>query len=289
MAMIRAVIARVAGGDRVNFLITNGFPRRLATGFMGWFARIEQPLVRDVSLGLWRMFSDLDLSDAADGRFSSLHACFTRRLRDGARPFAADPGIVASPCDGIVGACGTVTDGSVLQVKGLPYRLAELFDDEAHALDMEGGIFVTLRLTPAMYHRFHAPHDCEVTAVTHIFGEVWNVNPPTLRRVRNLYCRNERAVVRTTLRTSHHAVTLVPVAAVLVAGIRLSFLAMPEGKARQTRWSTACHALLGKGDEMGWFEHGSTIVVVVPKGFSLCPGITEGSIIRAGDPLLRIM
>jgi phosphatidylserine decarboxylase len=287
--VIRAVIARLAARDRVNFLITNGFPRRLATGFMGWFARIEQPFVRDVSLGLWRLFSDLDLSDAADTRFSSLHACFTRRLRDGARPFAADADIVASPCDGIVGACGIVTDGSLLQVKGFSYSLAELFDDEAHALDMEGGTYVTLRLTPTMYHRFHAPHDCEVTRVTHIFGEVWNVNPPTLRRVRNLYCRNERAVVRTRLQASRHSVTLVPVAAVLVAGIRLNFLAMPDGNARRGRWSTDCHTLLGKGQEMGWFEHGSTIIVVASKGFSLMPGISNGTTMRAGDPLLRII
>jgi len=286
--MLRGFIARVSRSDRVNFLLTNCFPRRLATGFVGWFVRIEQPLVRDASIWVWRLFSDLDLSDAAETRFASLHACFTRRLREGARPFPADPSIVGSPCDAIVGACGQITDGRLLQVKGFSYRLGDLLDDEAHAASFAGGSYVTLRLSAAMYHRFHAPHDCVVTSVTHIFGDVWNVNPPTLRRVAELYCRNERAVVRTTLCATGHELTLVPVAAVLVAGIRLSFLEMPRGAARKVRWSTACRAELRKGDEMGWFEHGSTIVVLAPQGLSFCGGLAEGSHIRAGEPIFEM-
>lgn len=287
--MMRAVIARVSRSDRVNFLLTNFIPRRGATRCIGWFVRIEQPLVRDMSLLVWRLFSELDLSDAAETRFASLHACFTRRLRAGARPFVADPAIVASPCDAIVGACGTIVDGRLLQVKGFSYRLGDLLDDEAHAASFAGGSYVTLRLTAAMYHRFHAPHDCVVTEVTHIFGDVWNVNPPTLRRVAALYCRNERAVVRTTLSASGHALTLVPVAAILVAGIRLSFLEMPGGAGRRTRWRTACHAVLRKGEEMGWFEHGSTIVVVAAEGLSVSEGVAEGEAIRAGQPVFRIV
>ena len=286
--MIRGVIARLSSSDRVNFLLTNGFPRRLATTLVGRLARIEQPFIRRKSLAIWRLFSNLDLSDAADTDFASLHACFTRRLRPGARPFAADPSILASPCDAIVGACGTVADGELLQVKGFSYSLGDLLDDEAHAASLAGGTYVTLRLTASMYHRFHAPADCVVTAVTHIFGDVWNVNPPTLRRVPRLYCRNERAILRTTLSASGNAVTLVPVAAVLVAGIRLGFLDLPAGKARKARWHTACHARLRKGDEMGWFEHGSTIIVVTSPGFTISAGIEEGATIRAGQTLLQI-
>jgi len=285
--MVSALIARVSRSNRVNFLLTNFIPRRLATSFVGWVVRIEQPVVRDLSLRIWRLFSNLDLSDAAEPRFASLHACFTRRLRDGARPFTADPAIVASPCDAIVGAIGTVTDGRLLQIKGSSYRLADLLDDEAHAASFADGTYVTLRLTASMYHRFHEPYDCVVTEVTHIFGDVWNVNPPTLRRVRELYCRNERAVLRTTLSTGH-ALTLVPVAAILVAGIRLRFLELPIGPARKTRWSKACHAVLQKGEEMGWFEHGSTIVVVASRGLSLCSGIADGEIVRAGQALLNL-
>jgi phosphatidylserine decarboxylase len=285
--MIRGVLARLSRSDRVNFLLTNGIPRRLATAAMGWISRTEQPFIRDAALAIWRLFSDLDLSDAAGAPFPSLHACFTRRLLPGARPFVADPAILAAPCDAIVGAHGTVTAGELLQIKGFSYSLADLLDDEAHAASLEGGTYVTLRLTAAMYHRFHAPADCVVSAVTHIFGDVWNVNPPTLRRVERLYCRNERAVVRTKLSETGHAVTLVPVAAILVAGIRLGFMALPTGPARRTRWSAGCDVALRKGEEMGWFEHGSTIVLIAAPGFLVCPGVAEGAVIRAGEALLR--
>lgn len=286
--LIRATIARVGRGDRVNFLLTNRIPRRLATRLVGWFGRIEQPLVCRASIAVWRVFADLDVSDAAEPRFASVHACFTRSLRPGARPADPDPAVLASPSDAIVGACGRVGDGGeVLQVKGLPYALAELLDDPAHAARFAGGTYVTLRLTSAMYHRFHAPHDCTITSVTHLFGDAWNVNPAALRRVPRLYCRNERAVIRATLHDCGHELVLVPVAAILVAGIRLRFLDMPAGRARRGRWSAACCAVLGKGEEMGWFEHGSTIVVVAPAGLAPCDGIRDGVTVRAGEALLR--
>ena len=85
------------------------------------------------------------------------------------------------------------------------------------------GCYITLRLTSSMYHRFHAPYDCNVDSVTHVSGDTWNVNPIALKRVERLFCKNERAVIRTRL-AGGHAVTLVPVAAILVAGIRLRFL-----------------------------------------------------------------
>lgn len=84
-----------------------------------------------------------------------------------------------------------------------------------------------------------------------MFGDTWNVNPATLARVSRLYCRNERAVIRTTLHAGGHGVTLVPVAAILVAGIRLRFLDMPSGPARRSHWSAACAATLRKGEEIG--------------------------------------
>ncbi|WP_419731031.1 archaetidylserine decarboxylase [Lichenicola sp.] len=282
---IRAVIGRITRQENVNFLLSNAIPRRSMTRLVGWFSRIEQPLVRDASFRVWRLFSSLDLSDAEHSRFRSLHDCFTRRLKPGARPIDPDPSMLVSPCDAIVGASGTIRDGMLLQVKGMPYRLDELLDDEALADEWRDGRYVTLRLTAGMYHRFHAPHDCTVTCVTHIYGDVWNVNPPTLKRVARLFCRNERAVLTTTL-PGGHRLLLVPVAAILVAGIRLSFMQLPTGKGRRIRWSQACDATLRKGDEMGWFEHGSTIIVIGPPGLELCAH--EGTQISVGQPLMRL-
>ena len=103
---VRSIIMNIVQQEDLNFLLTNRIPRRLLTRFIGWFSRIEQPLVRDVSLRVWGLFADLDLSDAKQTRFRSLHDCFTRELKDGARPVDMDPDVLVSPCDAIVGAVG---------------------------------------------------------------------------------------------------------------------------------------------------------------------------------------
>src|SRR6478736_5097499 len=207
--------------ESLSFLLTNRIPRRGATLFMGWFSPIEQPLVRAMSLKLWKTFSDLDLSDAKKSEFRSVQDCFTRELKDGARPIAEDASTMVSPCDAIVGAFGSIADGTVLQAKGFPYTLADLLGDASPARQYEGGQYVTLRITPTMYHRFHAPHDLEVDHVTYISADTWNVYPPALKRVERLFCRNERAVLRCRLAGSDTPLLLVPVAAILVASIRL--------------------------------------------------------------------
>jgi phosphatidylserine decarboxylase len=280
---------KIVQQEDLNFLVTNRIPRRLATRFVGWFSKIENPVVREVSIGCWRFFADLDLSDARETQFRSMHDCFTRRLKDGARPIDMDPGVLVSPCDAIVGASGRVEDGQVLQVKGFPYALDELFGDDEQAAVFRDGCFVTLRLTSSMYHRFHAPHDCRVESVTHIGGDTWNVNPIALSRVDRLFCKNERAVIRTALTGGGQAVTLVAVAAILVAGIRLRFLEMPLDRRDTGRRQFACDVPLRKGEEMGWFEHGSTILVFAPAGFRLCDGVAQGTMIRVGQPLMRIV
>lgn len=284
---VRALIARLAGHEGLNFVLTNRIPRRALTRFMGWFSRIEHPAVRNVSIAVWRLFSDLDLSDAKTTRFRSMHDCFTRELKEGARPVDQDAGVLVSPCDAIVGASGAIDGIHVLQIKGFLYTLPELLGDADLVELYRDGCYATLRLTAAMYHRFHAPHDCRVESVRYVSGDNWNVNPIALRRVEKLFCRNERAILRTQL-TGGHMVTLVPVAAILVAGIRLNFLG-PEFSLRAQQTEIRPRGVsFRKGEEMGRFEHGSTIIVFAPNGFRLCDTIREGSTIRMGQPLMRL-
>jgi phosphatidylserine decarboxylase len=274
--------------EDLNFLLTNRIPRRLLTQFMGWFSQIEQPLVRDISIGLWRYFSNLDLRDARNTQFRSMHDCFIRQLKDGVRPVDRSAEILVSPCDAIVGATGTIAGTDLYQVKGFPYSLEELLCDpnlvEAH----RDGRYVTLRLTSSMYHRFHAPHDCRVDQVTYISGDTWNVNPIALRRIEKLFCKNERALLRTTLTATGDSVTLVLVAAVLVASIRLHFLDVLLSLKHRGPNLIGCNAPFRKGEEMGWFQHGSTVIVLAPGQFSLCDNVREGAIIRVGQPLMQL-
>jgi phosphatidylserine decarboxylase len=276
------------GWDSLTFLLTNRIPRRLLTHAFGAFSRVEQRWVRDVSIAIWRKFADLDLSDAKSTDFRSLHDCFTRELLPGARRIDLDPAVVTSPCDAIVGACGAIEDGVVFQAKDEPYRLSELLQSDALAERHRGGTFVTLRLTASMYHRFHAPYPCVVRRVTYIAGDVFNVNPPALARIRHLFCRNERAVIETTLAGVSMPLTLVPVAAVLVASIRLTFVDVRLHLRYRGPNVIECDVALDKGEEMGWFEHGSTVLVFAPAGFTLVPGIAAGARIRMGEPLLAL-
>jgi phosphatidylserine decarboxylase len=273
--------------EDLNFLLTNRVPRQALTRFMGWFSKIRHPWVCRASIAVWRLFSDLDLGEARTTQFASLHDCFTRELRPGARPLAADPQLLTSPCDGIVGACGRVASGLLYQAKGFPYRIEDLFGEIAAAAPFEGGSYVTLRLTSSMYHRFHAPTDGRIEHVTYISGDTWNVNPIALKRVQRLFCRNERAVIR--MRSADGLpLALVPVAAILVASLRLHFLDV----LLHLRWrgpnELPCDHPVRKGEELGWFEHGSTIIVFAPPGVDLVEGIVPGHRIRMGQALMRL-
>jgi phosphatidylserine decarboxylase len=285
---VRSQLLRVLEQEDINFLLTNRIPRRLATQFIGWFSRIEQPLIRDVSIGLWRLFSDLDLREAKKTQFRSMHDCFIRELKDGARPIDDRADILVSPCDAIVGACGAIAGTELYQAKGFRYTLEDLLCDRDLAEAHRDGRYVTLRLTSSMYHRFHAPHDCRVEQVVYVSGDTWNVNPIALQRIERLFCKNERAVVRTKLAASGDAVTLVAVAAILVASIRLNCLDMLLNLQHRGPNVIACDAQYHKGEELGRFEHGSTIIVFAPKSFSLCDQVREGVTIRVGEPLMRL-
>lgn len=284
---VRSQLVAIAQNENLNFLLTNRIPRRLATHFIGWLSKLEHPLVRAPSLALWRLFADLDLSDAREIRFRSMHACFIRELKEGARPIVHDENIVTSPCDAIVGAMGDVENETLFQVKGFPYALRDLFDDEEFIATYRNGRFITLRLTSSMYHRFHAPHDCVVERTSYVSGDTWNVNPIALKRIEKLFCKNERAIVRTRLQISGDVVTLVPVAAILVASIHLNWLADSSVR-KSLATKDATKPAYRKGEEMGRFEHGSTIIVFVPRHFEFCQGIETGAHIRMGEQLFRI-
>ena len=286
---LRSAIARIVEHEDLNFLLTNRIPRRWLTLFIGWFSKLENPLIRDSSLLIWRLFSGLDLSEAKQTRFKSVHDCFTRELKDGVRPIDPDPSALVSPCDAIVGASGTIADGTLLQAKGFPYTLESLLGANQREWGAEylGGTYVTLRLTSSMYHRFHAPYDCRVEQVNYISGDTWNVNPIALKRVEQLFCKNERAVIRCRL-PSDQMLTLVPVAAILVASIRLHFLDVLLHLKYRGPNVMKCDAKFRKGAEMGWFQHGSTIIVLAPPGVTIRSDVSQGQQIRMGQPLFQL-
>jgi len=271
--------------EDLNFLLTNRVPRLALTRFMGWYSQLRSPWLTRLSIAVWRWFTPLDLSEARTQQFSSLHDCFTRSLKPDARPFVPDADTVCCPSDGIVGACGDIEGTRLLQAKGFPYTLEDLLGSAELAQRYAHGKYVTLRLTSSMYHRFHAPADGLVERVTYISGDTWNVNPIALKRVERLFCKNERAVIEVRLAKDQSALALVPVAAILVASIRLHFIDVLLHLRYRGPNVMPCFASHMKGDEMGWFEHGSTIIVLLPPHLTLAEGIRPGTVVKAGQAL----
>jgi len=283
--------------ERLNFLLTNRIPRRLVTRFMGWFSAIENPTLTRFSIAVWRFFAgDLNLEESRKREFRSLRECFIRELKEGARTIDARRHVAVSPCDAIVGACGRVEGTRVFQAKGFPYELADLIPDPALRSRYRDGTYVTLRLKSSMYHRFHAPLDGRVEEIIYISGDTWNVNPVALQRIEKLFCKNERAVVELKLDQAGSAggsaggrdrsIALVPVAAILVASMKFHCLPDPLDLRYRGPHRLPCSANYRKGEEMGYFQNGSTILVFATANFRLADGVTPSTRVAMGQALL---
>ena len=289
---MRAVLSRTASAltdvflqEDINFLVTNRIPRRYATLFIGWLSRIRcRPLTR-AFVAVWGLFDDLELEDARTREFRSIRECFTRELHDDARQIDPDPCTVTSPCDAVVGAFGSIDAAQAVQAKGFPYSLKDLLGDDSLVSRHLGGKFVTLRLRACMYHRFHAPCDGRIRQVRYISGDTWNVNPIALKRVEALFCKNERAVLPIELSAPGSYLTLVPVAAILVASIRLNFIPTALNLKYRGATEISCDASVAKGEELGYFESGSTIVMFASGDFEFSDNLVEGSTIRVGEAI----
>ena len=283
---IKGLIAVLSQQEDLNFLLTNRVPRAALTRFMGWFSKIEQPLIRDLSIALLAaVFRSRPVRGAQD-EFQEPARLFHPRAQARlapARPRPVDRGQSLRRHHRRVRRdrrYRTVSD------QGRRLFASDLLGDPALVEAHRNGRFITLRLTSSMYHRFHAPYDCRIEQVDFISGDTWNVNPIALKRIEKLFCKNERAVIRTRLPTGE-TLTLVPVAAILVASIRLHFLDLVLNAETRGPDVFPCDVSVRKGDELGWFEHGSTIIVLAPDHFEFCDNVVGSARICAGQPLMR--
>lgn len=273
--------------ERLNFLVTNRLPRRWLTLAIGRLSRVEHPWISKASIYLWQLFvDDLRLHEARKRTFRSLHDCFVREIRPETRPVCQQPATIVSPCDAVVGEFGRLNGVTAIQAKGFPYSLEELMGSEERAYRYRDGLFVTLRLKSSMYHRFHSPSDAAISGLTYISGDTWNVNPIALKKIERLFCKNERLVIDMQTGTDGTAIALVPVAAILVASIRLHALDYPLNLRYRGPNDIECRASYKRGEEMGYFEHGSTIVLFATGRARFAKSVETGKVVRMGRPLL---
>jgi phosphatidylserine decarboxylase len=245
------------------------YPKRAGSAVVGVAARVRLPLsLRQPLLGRFAASYGVDLSEAERSlpEYGSFLDFFTRRLKTGLRPQdAAVPGGLNSPVDGALIASGRIEDGTLIQAKGLPYRLDELLAGDPLASRFQGGAYATLYLSPKDYHRIHVPCTGRVLAVGRVEGELWPVNEASTTFTPGLYVRNRRAcwIAEGTGEDEGLDVAAVLVAATHVGGVVVD----PHwlgGRSLARRDRLAVPGLAcAPGDDLGSFELGSTVVLLV--------------------------
>ena len=245
------------------------YPKKAGSLVVGALARMRLPVgLRRPLVGRFAaaVGANLDEAEKEPGAYVSFLDFFTRRLRPGLRPQApAVAGGINSPVDGVVIAEGRVEEGALIQAKGLPYRLAELLDDDPLTAEFAGARYETLYLAPKDYHRIHVPLSGACVAVGRVEGELWPVNAASTAATPRLYVRNRRAywIARGAREAEGLVVAAVMVAATHVGGAVvdprwLAGRALPR-RGRLEVASLACVP----GDDLGAFELGSTVVLLV--------------------------
>ncbi len=251
--------------DRISLGVLKLVPKNGLSRGVGWLTRgpwprlVHQAMIRGFARAL-RVRTDeaeLPLSD-----YETFSQFFVRRLRAGARPVDSDPGTLVSPCDGALGATGRIEGNTLLQAKGRPYGLEDLLQDAVWSRRYENGAYATIYLAPFDYHRVHSPVDGEIVESRHIPGTLWPVNPPSVTRVEDLFAVNERLV--THIDTASGPVGIVMVGATCVGRIRMLYDqgVTNDGTCLGVK-SYSPPVEVRKGDELGLFEMGSTVVLLL--------------------------
>lgn len=234
----------------------------------------------------------VDMSEAAQDdllAFESFNAFFTRALRPGARTWPDSNAVLACPVDGALSQAGSIEDELLLQAKGRHYTLIELLGGDGElAEQFRNGSFATLYLSPRDYHRIHMPTDGTLVRMTHVPGDLFAVNPRTARVVDNLFARNERVI--TIFQTSHGPLALIMVGAIFVGSMETVWAGAitPSARRTVTTWSYGGNQAirLKRGEEMGRFNMGSTVILLLPKGMvNWRPVLVPESPLRLGQPL----
>lgn len=298
------------GVRRVLLVLLHLLPKNAISRLMGRFAAYPLPApLQRAEIRLFARLAGVDLSEMRDGveAFSSLQHFFTRALRAGARTIEGDETCLVSPCDGAWGESGRIDSGTLLQVKGRAYRVAELLGDEGSAIEYEGGCYATFYLSPRDYHRFHTPTAGRITRVDYHPGALWPVNSIGLQGIDGLFARNERVCAylqpdRVPATGSGQdgkgggqqksaPIALVAVGATMVGSIRLAFYALRTnlpGSSPFRRDLAERAPAFARGEEWGHFEFGSTIVMLTPPGeieIDFCP---PGTPLRLGEVIGRV-
>jgi phosphatidylserine decarboxylase len=265
-------------------------PKNALSRLVGGLTRVRRP--RALRLAAMRAFAARYQVDLTECRrldtFLTFGDFFARELRPGLRPVAAGDQVIVSPVDGVVSQTGRADEGRLVQAKGLDYTLEALLADPALARRFRGGPYATLYLSPRDYHRIHFPLRGAVIASRYVPGRLWPVNPASVKGVKGLFTVNER--LTTVLDTPLGACAVVAVGATIVGRIRayydpeLPVSNLPRARALARDYTPPLP--VEKGQELGAFEMGSTVILLLePRLAALRPDLAEGTRVRVGEAI----
>ena len=282
-----------SGSDAFFAALQRVLPQHLLSRGMHALARSRQPAVRNLVLRtVLRSYPQIDMREALQPdpyTYPSFNAFFTRELRLGARPIATDTRALVSPVDGTVSQLGRTTAGTLLQAKGMQYTCAGLLADEAAATRYQDGSFACLYLAPYNYHRIHLPCAAVLRATRYVPGKLFSVNAATARAVPELFARNERVICD--FDTDDGPLCLVLVGALFVGSIETVFageINPPPGRGGKVRVIEAgVGRTFRRGEELGRFNMGSTVIVLTGKAVAFAPRVEPGEPVRLGQMLAR--
>jgi len=266
-------------------------PKHWLTSITFSLARIRNPRIKNFLIEqfvkLYKVDTD-EIRHELPGDFETFNAFFVRELKDGARRIDEDAASIVSPVDGTVSATGNLRDNVLLQAKGLDYTLDDLLVtdlDEARAYG--NGRFATIYLAPYNYHRVHAPFDARLVAARYVPGDLFSVNEATVSKVGGLFRRNERLVM-------HFDTARGPAVLVFVGALNVGSISTPwTGEIRPRRAGvvdvldlSSHDTQVAKGDLLGWFNMGSTVILVLPDGVAEWDGnLDPGDTLRMGEAI----
>lgn len=268
-------------------------PQRTVTRLAGKFADSEKvPALKNLVVKWFVGRYGVNMSEAVEEdptAYPSFNAFFTRALKPGLRPLAEGESVVISPVDGAMSQLGQIRSDRVFQAKGQSFSLLELLGgDVARAEPFAEGEFATIYLAPKDYHRIHMPVAGTLREMVHVPGKLFSVNPVTAQNVPNLFARNERVV--SIFDTEFGPMAMVLVGAMIVGSVETTWAGVVAPGGREvtgTRYDTLEKPIrFEKGDEMGRFRLGSTVILLFPKDVaSWDPGMDAARNVRLGDAL----
>jgi phosphatidylserine decarboxylase len=264
----------------IQYLLPHHFLSGLVHGLM----RIRFRPVKNLLIAVVGGIAGVDWSEARRQEYAdyeTFNDFFTRELVDGARVIDPDPHAFVSPSDGRISQCGRITTDRILQAKGHHYSIRSLLANDPLSSEFLNGYFHTIYLSPRDYHRVHMPMDGKLQRMIHVPGRLFSVSPGTVRQVPELFARNERVV--SLFQTPHGPMALVLVGAMLVSSMDTVWagpVTPPRGRRVQVGDWSRRGIRLDRGEEMGRFNMGSTVVLLLPPG-----AVSSIEEFEPGDPV----